>query len=494
VSKEEDLIRSTTRAIASAVRQVPPLRLDPAADELRSPARPARRGQAAVRRGLGREPGGRPPRWRAWAAPLTAAAVVVALAVVLVVVKDVPDGSAAHPNATTAAGPDGAPRYYAAVTQFSGSVKFANGKQTNTVQDGVVVEDSVTGQRIAKFAPPKHTTFQTVMAAADDRTFVVLAVTSPTGSFATFSQGGPTLTGRWYEVKLTPGAAQPARLTLLPIKPWSWGPDHSVHDYTIPAPGKVFATALSQDGTELAVADTPPLPAGDLDTAQNWQEVKVFSVATGQLLHDWTEHDPLAAFGETDWWVPSLTWVDGDRALLLVTALPARPQTGTVRRVNVSGPARGDLMADSTVVWSAPLTAGSGYGCYAIDSWPPLISADGKTVSCMNYDEVKAGPSNWMVSFVTDPLPSVAATGIKPRFDYQVKSPLDKNGKPLAEGAETSLFWVSPSGDTQIGMFHYIESRPPATGVHFGVISHGKFTPLRVPSSLGIAQPGQIAW
>ena len=38
MSREEELIRSTTRAIASAVREVPPLRLEAAADELRSPA------------------------------------------------------------------------------------------------------------------------------------------------------------------------------------------------------------------------------------------------------------------------------------------------------------------------------------------------------------------------------------------------------------------------------------------------------------------------
>ena len=151
-------------------------------------------------------------------------------------------------------------------------------------------------------------------------------------------------------------------------------------------------------------------------------------------------------------------------------------------------------MANSTVMWSGELTANGGYGCYAIDSWPPLISADGETVSCTNYAELKTGPSRWMASFDTDPLPPGAAAAIKPRFDYQVTSPLSQSGQPLAGGADTSLLWVSPSGDTLIGVWHFIASRPPATGVHFGVISHGKFTPLMLPSSLAIAQPGQIAW
>jgi hypothetical protein len=488
MSTTEERARAAMRAIAGTVHDAPPLRLEPAAGELRSPVRAPRRGRGGS---------GRPRHWWTWAAPLTAAAVVVALAIALVLIKDIPNGGAVPPNpATSTTGPDGAPRYYAAITPFSGSVRFTRGAEKNTVQDGIVVEDSVTGERIAKFAPPAHTTFQRVMAAADDRTFVVLAVTSSTGSFAPFDKKA-TMTASWYEVKLAPGTAQPARITALPIKPWSWAPEHSVSDFSVPSPGEVFATALSQDGQELAVADIPPLPAGDLDTAQNWQEVKVFSVATGQLLHDWTEHDPSAAFGDTDWYVPSLTWIDGDRALALVTAhtaLPAGTQTGTVRRVDVTGPANGDLMADSTVIWSGALTPNSGYGCYATDSWPPLISADGKTVNCANYAELKTGPSRWMASFDSDPLPPGTAAGFKPRFDYKVTSPLDQKGKPLAGGADMTLLWASPSGDTFIGVWHYIASRPPATGVHFGVIRGGKFTPLRLPSSLANAQPGQIAW
>ena len=40
MTREEDLVRSTTRAIASTVRGVAPLRLEPAPDELRHSRRP----------------------------------------------------------------------------------------------------------------------------------------------------------------------------------------------------------------------------------------------------------------------------------------------------------------------------------------------------------------------------------------------------------------------------------------------------------------------
>ncbi len=104
MSREEDLIRSTTHAIASTVREVPALRLEEAPDELRYPARAPRRGR------------GRPRGWLSWGAPLTAAAVVVVLAIALVIVRDMPNGSKVPANPATSAGPGGVPRYYVALT------------------------------------------------------------------------------------------------------------------------------------------------------------------------------------------------------------------------------------------------------------------------------------------------------------------------------------------------------------------------------------------
>ena len=76
MSREEDAVRATTRAIAATVREVPPLRLEPAPGTLRSPRRAPRR-----------VPHGGGPRLPSWLAPLAAAAVVVAVAVALVLIR-----------------------------------------------------------------------------------------------------------------------------------------------------------------------------------------------------------------------------------------------------------------------------------------------------------------------------------------------------------------------------------------------------------------------
>ena len=153
MSREEDLIRSTTQAIASTVREVPPLRLEPAPDELRYPARVPRRGRR------------RPRGWWSWGAPLTAAAVVVVLAIALVIVKDMPNGGGVPQQPTTSTGPGGVPRYYVALDAVRGRTSRRNGI--------VVVGDSLTGKTLATFTPPARKIFGSVTAAADDRTFVV---------------------------------------------------------------------------------------------------------------------------------------------------------------------------------------------------------------------------------------------------------------------------------------------------------------------------------
>jgi hypothetical protein len=484
MSREEDLIRSTTHAIASAVREVPALRLEPAPDELRSPARVPRR----LRGGSGRQ-----RRWWSWGAPLIAAAMVVALAISLVLVRDIPNDGAVSPHPTSSTGPGGAPRYYVALKDVPVKTKTPSA-QIGSAQLGVVVGDSVTGRALATFAPPAHTTFQSVTAAADDRTFVVFAVTSSTGSFLPgMKEGIPvaksvaTLTGSWYELRLAPGTAHPASLTRLPIKPWSW-PDSST--YANPAPGQIIATALSQSGRELAVADYPGIPAAKNHTP-NWHEVKVFSVATGRLLHDWTEDNATARMetvvGGTMATVPvgtpSLTWIDNDRAVAFATSYDTSGTVlGTIRRLDVSGPASGNLMADSTVIWSGTVPWNQSKGCFQVDDWPPLISADGNTISCLTWDMPAKTPGH--VDFDTYPL----VTGRQPVLNYRATIlPENKTG-----GLNASVLWVSPSADTLIVTWGG-PGLKPATGSHFGVISHGKFTPLPLqPNRAALLGPGIV--
>jgi hypothetical protein len=481
MSREEDLIRSTTRAIAATVREVPPLQLEPDPDELGSPAQAPRRGPGSLRR-----------RWWSWGAPLTAAAMVVALAISLVILKDVPNGSAVpkKPTASTA-GPGGAPRYYAALKDVPVKTKTPTAP-IGSIELDVVVGDSVTGKTLATFTPPARTTFQSVAAAADDLTFVVFAVTSSTGSFLPgMKEGIPvaksvaTLTGSWYKLRLAPGTAHPASLSRLAIRPWSW-PDSST--YADPAPGQIIATALSQSGRELAVADYPDIPAAKNHTP-NWHEVKVFSVATGRLLHDWIEDNATARMetvvGGTMATVPvgtpSLTWIDNDRAVAFATSYDtAGTVLGTIRRLDVSGPASGNLMADSTVIWSGTVPWNQSKGCFQVDDWPPLISADGKTISCLTWDMPAKTPGH--VDFDTYPL----ETGRPPTLNYRATIlPENKTG-----GLDASVLWVSPSADTLIVTWGG-PGLKPAAGSHFGVISHGKFTPLPLePNRAALLGPG----
>jgi hypothetical protein len=362
----------------------------------------------------------------------------------------------------------------------------------DTGEEEVVVGDSVTGKILATFAPPARTTFQSVTAAADDRTFVVFAVTSSTGSFIPgMNQGVPvaksvaTLTGSWYKLRLAPGTAHPASLSRLPIRPWSW-PDSST--YANPAPGQIIATALSQSGQELAVADYPDIFAAK-NVTPNWHEVKVFSVVTGRLLRDWTEDNATARMetvvGETMATVPvgtpALTWIDNDRAVAFATSYDtAGTVLGTIRRLDVPGPSSGNLMTDSTVIWSGTLAWNQSKGCFQVDDWPPLISGDGNTISCLTWDMPATTPGH--VDFDSYPL----VTGRKPTLNYRATIlPENKSG-----GLNASVLWVSPSADTLIVTWGG-PGLKPATGSQFGVVSHGKFTPLPLqPNRAALLGPG----
>lgn len=479
MSREEDLIRSTTRAIASTVREVPPLQLEPAANELESPAFAPRR-----------PPGGgrRPRRWRSWGVPLIAATVVVALAISLVLVKDLTNGSAVsgYP-ATSSVVPGGVPRYYVALEQLAGDVNSSNQR------NDIVVGDSLTGKILATIAPPARTAFESVTAAADDRTFVVFGVTSSTGSFGGDpSIKGPTMTGNWYEVSLAPGTAHPARLTRLPIAPVTASSTGITGLYEFI---DSFGSVLSASGAELAV------PAGGAwggslavpsSAVTRSFAVRVFSVATGKLLDVWTT--PHVTLAEE----PSLTWIDGDRDLALLSRnqvvpakSPVRVTTNvTVREWPVASLGTSDLIADSKVVWTmtlkSPQTAVE--ACTEpVVGGAVVISADGKTFSCTTAG---GSAANDRVAFHTYPL-AASTTATTPGTTDYLTTFSKEQGQHIPE-----VLWSSPSGSTLIGaLFPYDGSAAAiADGTHIGVISHGTFTSLRLPASLAKSTLVDIAF
>lgn len=450
---------------AEEIRTAPPLRL---------PSKPA----AATRRGPA------PRRWVRWGAPLTAAAAVVALAISLVLVKGAQNESAVPSNPTASAstvvptGPGGVPRYYAALTQND---------------NGIVVGDSVTGKTLATLTPPARKSFKTsflsITAGDDDLTFVVSASTYPAASIEA-PNGLEKATGTiaWYVVRLAPGTAHPASLTLLPIKP-----------QTVHGSGELVntASALSGSGQELAVTGF---------TASGGLAVRVFSVATGRLLHEWTTNDPsltLANSYAKGLDGVSLTWIDRDHVLALDTQSATAPSKSKnpflgfgskniVRELNVTGPSSGDLLADSKVVWDVqtweyPATLLQ--ACTGGRGANQFISADGTAFGCAAVTGPGTDPN---LSFLTYPLTTGPTVAKQARIDYQVTQ-MAKKGVSTQQA-----LWVSPSGDAVVGAWTTyaagtLEDAP--NGLHIGVMSNGKFTPLRFPPGFDrAAQVATITW
>jgi hypothetical protein len=126
----------------------------------------------------------------------------------------------------TAASPGGVPRYYVALNPVTGKPGSAN---------GLLVGDLIAGGTLAVVTPPAHMSYESVTAAADDRTFFAFATES----------AGSLLAGRWYRLVLAPGTAHVVSLASTPIGPQSG----------------VVASAVSGSGKELAVTEKGPANA-----------------------------------------------------------------------------------------------------------------------------------------------------------------------------------------------------------------------------------------
>jgi hypothetical protein len=454
MTEPEDLVRSTTRAIAGTVRDVPPLRLSPAADELRSSAPRA----------------GRRRRLRGWLAPVSAAAAVLAVAVSLVIIRDSSNGPVV-PAAASASARTVAPPYYVAIPgSGAGSPSYGSAGSTASEQSSprndLVVGATATGKKLATIASPAGTVWTGVSGAADDRTFVALAEPA---------SGRPGLAGEWYLVRLTPGPAALAfRLSPLPIEPLS----------------DVGALALSGSGKELAIVTARSL-AGD-------KSLCVYAVATGDRLHCWSTDDRTVFFmgayapGTLS---PSLTWINGDKAIAFPTLGAVRlPHSNqyearqTVRSLNLKSKGA-NLMTDSNVIWSqSPASPNQSAPC---DGGYVTVSADGKTVSCNVVYATGVSshsPGRWRLAWLTYPTSAAADRGGAPVVDYQVKVPAPT--KPLVSG---SPLWVDPSGSALLAGWG-LDAVDAGEVAHFGVMSHGRFTPLPVPAGGAAGAATAIAW
>jgi hypothetical protein len=469
VNSIEDGARAAMREIAETVGGAPSLRLDPARLQLPQSAeartadeRALRTRPAAARTGARVSPRtGRAHRFPGWLAPLTAAVAVVAVAISLVVLKDLPNKAATPPTAPVSIPAGSVPRYFAELD--------AVGQPPSTV--GVVIADTYTGKTVETVDPPAGLMFTSVSAAADDRTFVLFATTTGTHS-----------TGVWYELRIAPGTAHPATLTRLPVR-------------ALPS---VDAMAVSGSGRELAVVQS-----GSGTTQPD--VLSIFSVATGQLLHSWTARYfsrvlPYFAINITgplaNW--PVLTWVDDDQGIIFPgQPLPTNndpPFTWTMRRLDVTATGS-NLSADSKVVWTEQ-TPASGRDKYGCDLGNPLaVSPDGLTFVCASGTPEANGDR--LMKWVT------LTPGVNPpnRLLYQTQSDMGSGPSGYASGMSDSdvVLWTNQSGSTVIALWYRLSFSGTGTGIsamHFGVISDGRFFPLPetliTPQTLG--SPTSIAW
>jgi hypothetical protein len=364
----EDKLRTALRETARDIPDdPPPLRLSPGAAG--SPRR----------------------RWIVWAAPVAAAAVVLAvIAGALTVTSGLPHRTAgpaqASPGRSAAArssavrssavqspapqspaaqspavqssegapvvgpsaryaptGPDGLPPYYVALASARAVDEYA---ATASVAQ---VRETATGAVLASVAVPKpYAAFTGVTAAADDRTFVVSA-----------QEAQPKVLGsvpgaRFFVLRIAPDAAGGARMSLRALPAGS-----------VPAGAGIEDMALSPDGTGLAA---------DVGSLLGTSKLYLFSLATGTS-RSWSYRrcakcaDGSGGLGFGGVNADALSWTADGRYLAFVGP---GPQQGAVRVLDTRRPGS-DLVANSRPLVGSP--AGSG------PYWRgALLTPDGRTV------------------------------------------------------------------------------------------------------------------
>jgi hypothetical protein len=426
----EDRVRAATRARTALVRDIRPLELP---DELPGGARRILRG----------------PRWLTWGAPIGAAALVTALALVLVMLRQA-GGPQPGPVAPTA-DPSAAasiPRYYVALA-YTGRTH---------AQMKAVVGDDRTGRTVAVLNPTAAQNFYGVTAAADDRTFVVMNYQNATQQTT------------WYQLRLTPGAAPPTQLTKLPIKPLV---------------AHVAGLALSPDGRELAVMWRTATTQTNAVTY-----LAVYSMSSGAVLHTWiTKGDNINAIGGAN--REALSWVDGNRSIDFrwkVFMGGANPSfTSTVRRIDVTAPG-GDLLADSSVAVRLPPATAPTKTTFSEPCGTWVTARDGTVVcgtvssSDVSFEEVC---STVPPSFVT--YSGTSGKQLKVLYQY--------HGQCLS--AQSMPVWTDSTGSHVIAFLLLSKKgvKTSATDM-FGLVTDGRFTSLpKLVVDLGAdVNPGGLAF
>jgi hypothetical protein len=422
----EDQVRAATRAEASTLREVRPLRLTPASTP---GAAPARRAGAWARRS------------KTWLAPVTAAAVVIALAVSLVIIRDIPGERTVTPtasSATSASTSASVPKYYVWLPG-AGDLALPPGSTE------AVVSDTFTGKRLATLRPKAGYLFFSVMATADDRTFIL-------------GEGQHAQPAVWYVLRIKTGSAMRTSMSKLPIP--ALLPD-----------SLTVAPAISPDGRKLAVLYIH-------SSTRSGETMRIYSTATGAVLHTWSSPGQLGDYGQT-----TLSWTADEHQLTIGSEV-------SMWMLNVTRSGH-SLTADSKLAWSVKSVSTidtdqpSPFSC-ATDL-TALATPDGKSVVCAAFGVLRAiSPPG---STGCPAIPPWNTTGF---LEYSTTTgklarTLYKSNSSCAFAGDDAL-WTNASGSMVIG---YVRL---GTVTRFGVFSAHTFTPLPEPLTTKTWGTPGIAW
>jgi hypothetical protein len=418
----EDKIRGALQSEAGLLREVRPLRLtDATAAQVPPTARNGRRARFS---------------WlSAWRGPIVAVTVILIVAVTLIAVKSSGAGQARPVGSPAAAPlPAGVPRYYVNV----------NILRQRPWTWAIIVGDAQTGKTLGVFRLPAGDVLgsMTASGAADDRTFIVSAAVG-TNESAGDPAFGPLA---WYLVRITPGDAHPVRVTTLPLQ--------------FPPDGNADSTALSADGTELAV----------LSRHGTTQTLRTYSVATGRLQRSWSAAFSVPVSSGPKLPVTGLSWVGDAEVGFAVTYSPELREE--VRTLDTSTAGAG-LLASSRVVWSQDVRAPRGFSTRASracgylqrtqvhtpNGWlvvctrgvtlacdTPRLTGNGQAVVCAN-SSYSASEKRLSAVFLAYPL---AEPG-KPRVIASVQQPAD-----VSDFDSISVEWVNAAGTEAIGSWNAV--------------------------------------
>jgi hypothetical protein len=382
----EDRLRAAFLEKADEIPAVaPPLRLAP---------QPGRARRPAGSRGLG---SWLSPGQRKLVAGLAAAAAIAGVAVATVVASSSPSPSPQPPT-----GPEvPPPPYYVATANAVNHVD-------------AVVRATRTGAVIATVAVPHpYTGFVGVTGAADDRTFVLVAV----------SYASPAVQEKFYLLRIDPGARRTAdRTRLTPL------------DLRLPPAVAVNGMALSPDGRSLAVV------GGAEPNATPGNRIIVYNLSTGAS-HTWAEqgcrdHCTIAANLGASFETNMISWTADGRQLGFVAASGASLPRSQFRLLKV-GAAGGNVLTDSKPV---PLRAASG----ALQGANPRDAGWGIALITPDGGSVIVDASNFFHS--GQPVPPQSLLRYSARTGALQTVLAVRPNRPQAYAEQ--VLWTSPDGST----------------------------------------------